>query len=623
MKRIGRNDPCTCGSGKRSKQCCFQLDKTQIKQDDLLMGNSDLFQAALGHHQAGRLPQAESIYRKILQAEPNHAEALHFLGVIAHQAGRDEIAVDLISKAINISPSSQMYSNLGAALYAHGKLDEAEVSYRRALEIKPDFADVHYSLGLTLNRLGKFNDAVVSYRLALEIKPDFAEAHGDLGNALQNLGQLDSAQASYRRALEIKPDFAEVHSNLIFYMDMSATAGLPELQRERIKWDQAHAAPLWREPVHSNDRSPDRRLRVGYVSGDLRDHSAAKGFTGLLTRYDRSQFDVYAYSNYKGKGDNFTELFKQNVTVWRNIGGLPDDAVAKMIREDKIDILVDLSGHSAGNRLLVFARKPAPIQITGWGYGTSTGMRVMDVFFTDPVVVPPEDRQYFTEEVRYLSSVAAPFFIGHYPEVNELPALSDGVITFGSFNRLAKVSDKAYRAWAEVLLAVPHSRLVMKAAELDDAASRERVAGHFTKAGVAADRIIMRGGTSWGEHVQAYNQIDLALDPFPHGGGVTTLEGLMMGVPVITLRWPTIAGRVSASIMTVLGLTDWIAETQEEYVALAIQKAKDVRSLAALRQQLRSRVTSVIGDQEAYARNVEQEYRVLWQRWCASGSPDG
>ena len=402
---------------------------------------------------------------------------------------------------------------------------------------------------------------------------------------------------------------------------MMPTVGLAELQEERRKWDEAHAAPLWQDPVHANDRSPTRRLRVGYVSGDLKEHSASKTFVGILTQYDRSQFDVYAYSNFTGKGDGFTERFKQGVTVWRDIGHLSDEAVANLIREDRIDILVDLSGHSAGNRLLVFARKPAPIQVTGWGYGTSTGMRAMDVFFTDPVLVPPEDKRYFTEEVRYQSSVWASYSIESFPEVNALPALSEGVITFGSFNRLAKVSEEAYRAWAEVLLALPGSRLMLKTPELEDAANRERIAGHFTQAGVAPQRIIMQGKTPWTEHVQAFNQVDIALDPFPHGGGVTTLEGLMMGVPVITLRWPSIAGRISASIMTGLGLTGWIAESAEQYVEIAVQKARDIDSLAALRGRLRSLVTSAIGDQEAYVRSVEQEYRQLWQRWCASASP--
>src|SRR3972149_5856584 len=460
---------------------------------------------------------------------------------------------------------------------------------------------------------------MASYRRALEIKPDLAEVHSNLGNALHDFGRLADAVACYRRALEIKPGLADARSNLIFCLDLMPSVGLVEQHEERRRWDEAHAAPLWQEPVHANDRSPARRLRVGYVSGDLREHSACKTFIGILTQYDRSQFEVFAYSNYRGKGDAFTERFRQGVTVWRDIGHLSDEAVAKLIREDRIDILVDLSGHSAGNRLLVFARKPAPIQITGWGYGSSTGMRAMDVFFPDAVLGPPEDKRYFTEEVRYQSSAWACYAIEPFPEANALPALADGILTFGSFNRLAKVVEKAYGGWAEVLLALPGSRLLLKTAELEDAGIRERFAGHCTRAGVAAERVIMLGKTPWNAHVQAYHRVDLALDPFPCGGGITTLEGLMMGVPAITLRWPTIAGGASASVVTALGLTDWIGETQEQYVELAVRKASDLRSLAALRGQLRGIVTSALSDQQAYVRSGEAEYRQRGQHRGPSG----
>jgi len=566
----------------------------------------------------GRLAEAETSFRRALQVNSNLAEAHYNLGNTLKEMGRLDEAEASYRRALQIKPNYVgVHNNLGVILKDMGRLDEAETSCRRALQINPNYVDAHSNLGNILKDMGLLDAAEASYRRALEIKPDYAEVHNNLGITLNNLGRIDEAIKSYLRAMEIKPDFAEAHSNLIFAMDLTDTVGLSELHGERKKWDEAYAAPLWQDPVHSNAPSPIRRLRVGYVSADFKHHSAPKVFGGMLTRYDRAQFDIFAYSNLKGKADRFTDLFKQSVTVWRNIGGLPDDAVAKMIREDQIDILVDLSGHTGGNRLLVFARKPAPVQITAWGYATGTGMRAMDVFFADPVMVPPEDKPYFAEEVRYLPSVVGAFFIDPFPDVNELPALSGGVITFGSLNRLAKLSDKTYRAWAEVLLAIPRSRLILKTAELNDALTRERVAGQFTKAGVAADRIIMQGKTSWHEHMQTYNQIDLALDPFPHGGGVTALEGLMMGVPMVTLRWPTTAGRLSASIMTTLGLTGWVAETPEEYVGLAIRKAKDLQSLAALRQQLRGIFTSsVIGDPEAYARAVEQEYRQLWQEWC-------
>jgi predicted O-linked N-acetylglucosamine transferase (SPINDLY family) len=571
----------------------------------------------------GRFDDAVGSHRRALELNPAYAEAHYNLGAALYVLGQFDDAVASCRRAVELKPDYvEAHSNLGNALQALGQPDDAEVSYRRALQVNPDHAQALYNLGTVLQVLGQFNAAAASCRRALELKPDFAEAHACLGNALQILGQLDAAMSSYRRALELKPDYVDAHSNLIFALDMSDTAGLTARHGEREKWNEAHAEPLWREPVHANDRAPARRLRVGYVSADFKNHSAARAFGGMLTRYDRAQFDVFAYSNFKGKADRTTDLFRQSVTVWRDIIGLTDESVAELIREDQIDILVDLSGFTAGNRLLVFARKPAPVQISAWGYASGTGMRAMDALFSDPVMVRPEERRYFAEEVRYLPSFMGAFFNDPFPGVNELPALSGGTLTFGSLNRLAKVSEQAYRAWAEVLLAVPGSRLLLKTGELDDASTRERVAGHFTRAGVAADRIIMLGKTSWHEHMRACNRIDLALDPFPQGGGVTALEGLMMGVPMVTLRWPTIVGRSSASALTVLGLTDWIAETREQYVELALQKAADLASLAELRRKLRGIFeASVIGDPAAYARAVEREYRQLWREWCANGSP--
>ena len=300
---------------------------------------------------------------------------------------------------------------------------------------------------------------------------------------------------SFRRALLIKPNLTNAHTNLIFTLDLAVNADKSELYGERKKWDEAHAAPLWQDPTHTNDPNPSRRLRIGYVSADLRNHSAAMVFGGMLTRYDCSQFDVFAYSNYKGMDDKFTELFKQSVTGWRNIVDLPDNSVAKMIRDDRIDILVDLSGYTAGNRLLVFARKPAPIQITAWGYAMGTGIRAIDVLFSDSVMVPQQEKQYVSEDVRYLPSVVGSFSIEPYPEVNELPALSsDEIFTFGSFNRLAKVTGETYNAWAEVLLAVPRSRLILKTPELLDPAISLWVIGHFLKAGVRQIELSCRDG---------------------------------------------------------------------------------------------------------------------------------
>jgi protein O-GlcNAc transferase len=574
------------------------------------------YNLAITLKEMGRYSDAEASYRQALQTNPDYAEAHSNLGITLHEMGRHSDAEACYRQALLINPNyAEAHSNLGITLMEMGRHRDAEASYRQALQINPDYAEAHNNLGITLHEMGRLSEAEAGYRQALRINPDYAEAHSNLGSLLQKRGLLAEALACFRRALEIKPDYAMMHSNLIFTQDMMADSDPALLVVERQRWDAAHAAHFYQQRAYLNTAEPERRLRIAYVSSDFRAHSAARVFGSMLTHFARTQFEVFVYNNFKGEEDRVAALFKQNVTVWRDIIGLSDDAVAERIREDRIDILVDLSGHSGGNRLLVFARKPAPIQITAWGYATGTGMRAMDVFLADPVIAPPQEQQYFTEQVRYLPCVVGAFFTEPFPDVNELPALSDGIVTFGSLNRLAKISDAAFGTWAKILAAVPDSRLIIKTTELKDAFVRERIAAHF--AGMAADRIILLGKTSWYEHMQVSNQIDIALDPFPQSGGVTTLEGLMMGVPVVTLRWPTIIGRVSASIMTTLGLTDWIAETEEAYIALAIKKASDLQSLALLRRQLRGIFTaSVIGNPEAYAAAVEQEYRQLWHEWC-------
>lgn len=688
-EKTGRNDPCPCGSGKKYKQCCRQDGGVAEHAVTLETFVDKAIEVALEEHQAGRLSEAEALYRKILDVMPDCADALHLLGAIAHQRGNYEDAVALFKKAIAANPIAPMHANLGLALHALRRFDEAVESYEKALALAPDFpqahnnlgnslqaqgkfdlafqcyqralsldphyADAHYNLGHLHQHQGRFSAAVESYTTARALNPGHAGIHNNLGNTLYFMGQLDAAAASlrhaiaidphcaeafsnlgnvfqaegnteqacvqYRHALMLKPDSDNAHSSMIFALDLAHDADTAILQQERVRWNAAHAAPLVRlQQAHTNRVDPARRLRIGYISADLRWHSAAVVFGPMLVAFDHAQFDVFVYSNTKNE-DAHTELFRQNVSAWRRIVGLSDELVTDLIRRDEIDILVDLSGFSSGNRLLVFARKPAPVQVTAWGYATSTGMQAMDAFFADAVVVPPNERALYVEDVRYLPNIVGSFYPRPYPDVNTLPALSAGYITFGSCNRLCKVSEQAFHAWAQVLLAVPNSRMILKSGELDGQDSRDRVAGYFTREGIDPARLTLLGNTSWDQHVATSNQIDIGLDPFPHAGGVTTLECMMMGVPVVTLRWPTIAGRLSASILTTLGLTDWIAETPEEYVRLALQKAGDIAALASLRQQLRGIFKqSVIGDPKAYATAVEAEYRLLWQEWCGRQS---
>jgi protein O-GlcNAc transferase len=567
--------------------------------------------------QRGNFTDAEIFLRRATKLHPESFSVHANLGNLFKQNNRMSEAETSYRHALALKPDfADAYSNLGIVLMDTGRMTEAKAACRRAIELKPDFAEAHNNFGLVLKDSGQPELAAAHYRQALKIKPDYAEALNNLGIELQVMGQVDNALASFQRALELKADSVVTHSNLIFTRDLMVDADQKTLLGERKRWNAMHAAHLYQQQKFQNIPYPERRLRVGYVSADFRNHSAATAFGSMLINFDSTNFEVIAYSN-TIKEDILTREFQQCVTSWRSIVGLSDNAASDLIRQDKIDILVDLSGHTAGNRLLVFARKPAPIQITAWGYASGTGMSAMDVFFTDPVMVPPEEKHLHVEKIRYLPSAIGYYHYGSAPPVNPLPALSGKNITFGSFNRLLKNSKEAYHTWAQVLHRLPDSRMILKTQALDDPDTRARVTGYFTQAGIAPERIILMGGTSRDAHMSAFNHVDISLDPFPHGGGVSALEGLIMGVPLVTLRWPTLVGRVSASIMTSIGLDDWVAETQEQYIELAVQKAENLQSLAELRQNLRDLFTSsILGDKVAYTRIAEHEYRKLWKEWC-------
>lgn len=612
---------------------------------------------ALTHHRAGRLSDAADAYQRMLKSDPEDADALHLLGVVAHQLGRNDAAAALIERAIAINGGfADFHSNLGTILWELGRPGEAEAACRRALDLRAAYPEAWNNLGNALWSQGRHDEAAGAYTRALGLRADYSEAESNLANVRRSQGRLTDAERHYRRALEMTPDYADgwnnlavtlraagrfdeavacwhralavepgnavAHSNLIFALDFHPRVTAEAAFAERRRWNERHAVPLratW--APHANVPDPDRRLRVGYVSADFRGHSAAAVFAAVLAWHDHSGVEVVCYSGVT-RPDQVTAGFQVAADAWRDVAGLSDEALAAQIRADGIDVLVDLSGHSSGHRLLAFARRPAPVQVTAWGHALGTGLDAMDYFFADPVTVPPAARRGFSEAV-----VDLPAFVcfdppADAPAASPLPAIATGHVTFGCLNRRAKTSDEALALFARVVRAVPGARLLVKDEAYNDAVTADRLREAFAAHGVEPSRLEILGGTSRGDHLATYARVDLALDPFPHGGGVSALEGLWMGVPMVTLTGDRIPGRMGTSFLSVLGLHDLIAATPDEYVARAVAAVSDLPRLARVRAGLRNRTeVSPLANGETYCRAVEAAYRDMWRRWCAEHAP--
>jgi protein O-GlcNAc transferase len=566
-----------------------------------------------------RFPEAVASIQEAVRLQPDLAVLHNNLGNALREGGRPAEAVVSLQQALRIKPDyAEAHLNLGLAWSALERLPEAEASFREAMRLRPNLADAHLNLGTTLLQQGnKLDDAIAAYRTALEIKPDFAEAHVNLGNALKDRAQLDEAIAAYRRGVQIKPDAADIHSHLVFVLPYHPAYDSGAVLEECRRWDHRHAEPLKQLiPAHGNHRDPGRRLRIGYLSPDFRRHVQSFFTTPLLSHHDHSQFEVFCYADVL-RDDALTERLRGHADAWRNTAGLSDQQVAERVRDDRIDILVDLVMHMAGSRLLVFARKPAPIQVTWLAYPGTTGLATIDYRLTDPYLDPPGlfDACYAEESVRLPETFWCYDPLTDGPPVNAPPAAASGVVTFGSLNNFCKINDGCLALWAEVLRAVPRSRLLLHA---PPGLARERVLATLEQGGIPASRVEFADRLPRAEYLALYNRMDLALDPVPCNGHTTSLDASWMGVPTITLvSRRTAFGRAGWSQSCNLGLRELAAETPEEYVAIAVRLAGELSRLQELRGMLRRRMQqSPLMDARRFARHMEQAYRRMWHRWC-------
>lgn len=601
----------------------------------------------------GKTREAAECYRRAIAIQPDFAEALSNLGVTWQDLGDQEQAVDCCHRALAIRPNfpeasnnlgnalqslgklvpavdsyqralalrpefTEAWSNLGNALQDLGNFDEAVACYRRAIALRPSHAKSHNDLGTALRRKGDLDEAIACYQRALALQPELVEVHNNLGTAMKELGRLDEAVACYQRALDLAPGLAMVRSNLLFTQQYREGVTRAELAAAHAEYDRLHAGPLratW--TPHANVCDPERPLRVGFVSFDLARHPVGQFLVRLLENLDHSQAQAVCYS-LRPVADEITVRCRAASALWRDVFAMPDEQLAAAIRQDRIDILFDLGGHTAQNRLLVFARKPAPIQVTWAGYVGTTGLETMDYLLADRYHVPPEAETDYCEQVLRMPNGYVAFDPpADAPSPGPLPALASERVTFGSFNNLSKVTPGVVALWAAILRRVPGARLFLQTPALGTPSARSRLVEQFAAQAVEPDRLEFGGPLAPGKFLAQYQRVDVALDTFPYSGGLTTLEALWMGVPVVTWPGETFAGRHSLSHLSNVGLLQTIAGSSAEYVETAVRLAVDVPRLAEIRSGLRQQVArSPLCDGRQFAADWMQVLRDVWREWC-------
>jgi predicted O-linked N-acetylglucosamine transferase (SPINDLY family) len=607
--------------------------------------------AALQHYRSGQWQQAERLYLQVLDVNPDQVDALHLLAAIAGQTGREDEAIGYLHKVLRLRPGwaaahnnlgmvfitrkrlpeaaasfqeavrlqpddAVALNNLGNALRELGRPAEALVSLQQALRIRPDDPETHYNLALAWLALWKLPEAHASCQQALRLRADHVEANATLGIILGLLGKLDDAITASRTALSIRPDAPHVHSNLILALNYHPDYDARAIQEECARWYRQHAEPL-RELIqpHTNLPDSDRQLRIGYVSSGFRDHVDSFFTIPLLSNHDHRQCEIVCYADVANP-DVLTERLRGYADIWRGTAGLPDQELADLVRSDRIDILVDLKMHSSDNRLLVFARKPAPVQVAWLAYPGTTGLPAIDYRLTDPYLDPPGlfDPFYAEESLRLPETFWCYDPLTDQPPVNALPATTSGIITFGCLNNFCKVNDGCLTLWSRVLQAVPRSRLLLHAPGHQ---AREHERTRLEQVGIPKSRFELVTRQPRYEYLKLYHRIDVALDPLPCNGHTTTLDASWMGVPTLTLIGKTVVGRAGWSVLNNLGLQECAARTPEEFLALAVRLASDMPRLEELRGTLRQRMQqSPLMDGARFARHMEQAYRRMWHRWC-------
>ncbi len=564
---------------------------------------------------------------RALAFRPRHFEAMVGKGLAHLELRHFEVAETAFNAALAIKPDmtpdmAEVLAHRGRLHLLLGRRAEAEADFDAAVALEPSLELAWRGKAQVSMLTGSVAQAIVACKKVLEQNPTSEVGLTLLGACLGRLGETAAAIQHFDRALEIRPDYDEAITKKIFYLDFLPDADFAAQQATRRYWWDAIGSKFPRRKLASRPLDPLKRIVVGYVSSDFRTHSAAFAFLPVLRSHDKANFQINCYSCSPAR-DSLTAVFQSLADVWVDALCLSDDELADRIQADGVDVLVDLSGYTSGNRLGVFARKPAPVQVTAWGSGTGTGLQTMDHFFADPVTIPQNVRHLFAERVHDLPSLIT---IEPLSEVqpSALPMLRNGFVTFGVFNRIDKISDEVVAVWSKLLRTVTGSKIVVKHLALDEAFLRDGLVGRFVAQGVPQDRVICMGSTERRDHLLAFENIDISLDPFPQNGGISTWESLYMGVPVVAKLGNGASSRVAGAILKAVGLDDWVADEDDGYVAIAQKYASMPSHLEKLRADFPAKIAnSPAGNVMVYTQKVEAGYRQFWRDYCATASGAG
>jgi protein O-GlcNAc transferase len=569
------------------------------------------------YQKRNNLDEAVSLYQKAISIDPDLVDAHYNLGNAFRETAQPGKAVPCYQEAIRLNPNfASAHNNLGSSFYETGRLREAIESFQKAIRIDPGLAGAYSNMGRVFQDIEEYDEAISYYQEAVRLAPDFAEAYNNLGSISKEKGQIEEAEAYFRQAGRTDPDNLLYSENLVFTMLYDPRCDAGAIYSEHLRLAGKYAGcPSPETRSHDDRKTRQPKLRIGYVSPDFRKHSVAYFIEPVLKAHDRSHFEIFCYSNVAVQ-DGVTERFRGHADKWRDIAGMSYESMAALVREDGIDILVDLAGHTEDNLMPLFACRPAPVQASWIGYPATTGLSAIDYKIVDGHTDPPGmTEKFYTERLMRLPETFLCYMPDEEsPEVTDFPTLASGHITFGSFNNFAKVSPQTFDLWSDLLQMIPGSRLIMKAKGLSDKSVGKLLTGRFAAKGIDSERIeLLPWKPSTKEHLEAYARIDIGLDTFPYNGTTTTCEALWMGVPVVTLSGDAHLSRVGLSLLSNVGLPELIAASGREYLDIGARLAGDTDKLQLLRKGLRDRMArSPLTDAKQFTVHIENSYNAMW-----------